>query len=89
MIYTRKDGFITRKIGSRIMAVPVGTRTNDIKGMIALTQSGELLWNMLEKGCTEEEMVLALTENYEVDSKTAAADTLEFIEMLKAQGAMN
>lgn len=87
-VIKRKDGFITRKIGSQIMAVPVGKRTNELHGMIALTESGELLWNALEKGCEEEDLVNIILDTYEIDRETAEADVKEYIEMLGEQGAL-
>lgn len=84
----RKDGFITRKIGSQIMAVPVGKRTNELHGMIALSESGELLWNALENGAEKEELKQILLDNYEVDGETAQKDVEEFLEMLQTQGVL-
>ncbi len=88
-MYKIKDGFIVRKIGGQIMAVPTGRLTSDIHGMIALTESGELLWNALEKGAGEQELADILTENYEVDGETALADAKKFLDGLKEQGALN
>ncbi len=84
----RKDGFITRKIGSQIMAVPVGKRTNELHGMIALSESGELLWNALENGAEKDELKQILLDNYEVDGETAQKDVEEFLDMLKTQGVL-
>ena len=60
-MYKLKDGFIVRKIGDQIMAVPVGTRTSDMHGMIVLSESAELLWGALEKGATIDELVQSLS----------------------------
>lgn len=83
-----KDGFIVRNIGGQPMAVPTGKLTSDIHGMIALTESGELLWNALEKGASVQELADILTENYEVDGETALADAQKFLDGLKEQGAL-
>lgn len=83
-----KDGFIIRKIGSQIMAVPTGRMTSEIHGMIALSESGELLWNELQKGADIEMLADVLTENYEVERDVALADAEKFICVLKEQGAL-
>lgn len=83
-----KDGFIIRKIGSQIMAVPTGKMTSEIHGMIALTESGELLWNALENGADIETLADMLTENYEVERDVALADAEKFILGLKEQGVL-
>lgn len=87
-MFRLKKGFIVRKIGEQIMAVPIGTQTSEIHGMIALSESAELLWNALEDGSTIEEMTRILTENYEIDYESAQRDVTTFIEQLKSQGAL-
>lgn len=88
MIYKLKSGFILRKIGDQIMAIPVGAQTSHIHGMIALTESGELLWNALNDGADETELTNLLTETYEVEAATALSDVQFFLRGLKEQGAL-
>ena len=88
MVYKLKSGFILRKIGDQIMAVPVGAQTSHIHGMIALSESGELLWNALVNGAEEEGLAELLTENYEADWETALNDVRLFLQGLKEQGAL-
>ena len=88
MIYKIKDGFVLRKIGPQIMAVPVGKLTSEIHGMIALSESGAVLWNLLLQGADKESLVSALLDEYEIDRQTAERDTEKFIECLTEQGAL-
>ncbi len=88
MIYKIKDGFVLRKIGPQIMAVPVGKLTSEIHGMIALSESGAVLWNLLLQGADKESLVTALLDEYEIDRQTAEKDTERFIESLTEQGAL-
>ena len=88
MLYKLKSGFILRKIGNQIMAVPVGSQTSHIHGMIVLTESGELLWNALVSGAEEHALVDLLLQNYEIDQASALADVKAFLKGLKEQGAL-
>lgn len=88
VMYKLKEGFIIRKIGNQIMAVPIGTQTSEIHGMIALSESGELLWKALEEGATIDELTGVITENYDVDCSIAENDVKSFLEQLKKQGAL-
>lgn len=88
MIYKIKDGFVLRKIGPQIMAVPVGKLTSEIHGMIALSESGAVLWNILLQGADKEKLVSALLEEYETDRQTAEKDVDKFIDGLNKQGAL-
>jgi len=83
-----KDGFVLRKIGPQTLAVPIGKRTGDIHGVVALTDSGVLLWEKLVDGAEKGDLVSVLLENYEVDIKTAEKDVDAFIEGLYQQGVM-
>ena len=87
-MYRVKNGFIVRKIGEQIMAVPIGAQTSEIHGMIALSESGELLWESLKNGATVEQLTDILTQNYDVDCATAKNDVITFLAGLKEQGAL-
>lgn len=87
-MYKLKNGFMIREIGNQIMAVPVGKQTSEIHGMIALSESAKLLWEVLQNGATVEELADVLMENYEVERSVAVADVEKFIKLLSAQGAL-
>ena len=87
-MYKLKNGFMIREIGNQIMAVPVGKQTSEIHGMIALSESAKLLWEVLRNGATVEELTDVLMENYEVERSVAVADVENFIKLLSAQGAL-
>ena len=87
-MYRVKEGFVVRKIGEYVMAVPVGAQTSEMHGMIALSESGELLWKALEKGADVEDLVRILIDNYEVEKNIATEDVIKFINSLSEQGAL-
>ena len=56
-----KDGFLLRQVAGAWMAVPVGERLAQVRGLISLNETGASIWRLLEEGCrTEEELVSAL-----------------------------
>ena len=84
-----KKGFVLRKIGPQYMAVPYGSMTNEVKGMVTLTESGYLLWQELEKGVdTVEALAKVLTDTYEVEEEDAIRDVNGFLDYLKELGVM-
>lgn len=87
-MYKVKNGFIIREIGNQIMAVPIGTQTSEIHGMIALSESAKLLWEALTEGASIEQLAEVLTETYEVERDVALEDVKKFIDSLKEQGAL-
>ena len=83
-----KDGFVLREVAGSYMVVPVGKRTTEIPGIIALTETGAVLWDKLEQGATEDELVSALLDEYEVSPEQASADVHTFIEKAVAQNLL-
>lgn len=82
------SGFVRRTVGDSYMVVPVGVRTRDIPGVIALSESGALLWEKLERGAAENELVEVLLDEYEVNRKQAEADVASFVTELRDKGIL-
>lgn len=78
-----KEGFILKKIAGSTVAVPAGENLVNLQLMLTLNESGAFLWDCLQKPCEEENLVEALTAEYQVDNETARQDVKEFIAVLK------
>lgn len=87
-MYKVKDGFMVRRIGTQIVAVPVGRRTSEFHGMIALSESGELLWKALTDGADTDRLTRILLDEYEVTPEQARTDVEAFLAGLREQGAL-
>ena len=80
-IYQASEHFVTRSIAGDIVLVPVGAQTKRLNGFITFTESGQLLWQLLEKGpCTEDDLVAGLAREYEADPADLRADVKAFLE---------
>ncbi|MCI7098415.1 MAG: PqqD family protein [Lachnospiraceae bacterium] len=79
---------ILREVAEEHILIPVGKAALKLHGMITLSESGLLLWNMLQKDCTEEELVNAITAEYMIDKETAIADVKSFIVQMKQVGLL-
>ena len=76
-----KQGFLLRSVAGRTIVVPDGD-TLDLDIMIALNDTGCLLWKQLETGSDRPGLIRALTDAYEVSRETAEADVDLFLEKL-------
>lgn len=83
-----KNGFILRKIADQYMAVPVGARTRELHGMIAMNETAAFLWEKMSVTCTEEELSQALLDTYEIDEGKSKEVVQRFIDMLKKEGVL-
>ena len=77
-----KENFHLRKVAGTWAVLSTGEATLDFNGILTLNESGYMLWQLLEKGCTREDMAKALTEEYEVSFEEALADSDAFIQKL-------
>lgn len=81
-----KDGFIMRKIGGKNIIVASGEVSQQFNGMININDVGAYLWTLLEKDITEDGLVEAITEKYDVDEEKARRDVRKFVEKLENSG---
>ncbi len=77
-----KDGFILREVAGSFIVVAVGDAVKTFNGIITLNETGAFLWKALEQGATEEELLKALLEEYDVDESVAKEHVKKFIAKL-------
>ena len=63
--------------------MPLGSKNIDNKAMISLNDSGAFLWRQLQTEKTEEELLRAMLDEYQIDETTASEDIRRFISKLK------
>lgn len=76
-------GFSLRNIAGENIVVPVGAKSISFNAMITLNDSGAFLWQQLQREKTEEELVKAMLEEYEIDEVTAKSDISKFLKNLR------
>ena len=83
-----KENFVLRKVAGAYTVLALGEATANFDGALTLNESGVILWELLEKGCTAEALAKALTDEYEVSYEMAIADVHEFLEKLSKAGCL-
>lgn len=78
-----KSNFILRKISDSYVVVPVGDAVVDFSGLINLNESGAMLFELLQKGAEESDLVDALLGEYKVEREVAEADVKKFVAKVK------
>lgn len=80
-----KSGFIMRKIAGKDIVLPSGDELN-LNAMITLNESGMFIWKKLEHETTEDEIVDALTQEYDIDRDEAKEHVSSFLKTLDSYG---
>lgn len=84
-----KNGFILRDVGGKTFVVAVGERSREFKGMITLNETGKAIWKTLEKEATVDDVVVAITKEFECDDKELVkTDVINFINKLEKDGIL-
>ena len=81
-----KDGFITRKIGDTNYAVSFDENSPIGNGMIKLSDSAFFIWQLLEAGATEEEVLSAMKERFQAEEDVLRRDISTFVSKLNELG---
>ena len=85
-----KSGFLLRSIAGCKVVVSVGKRARDFNGIINLNDTGAFLWERLQKGASEDELVTAILESFtEVDEPMARESVRGFIKTLREAGCID
>ena len=77
-----KEGYIMRQVAGEYVVLPTGTEL-PLNRMITLNKTGAFLWERLQTGMEEADLVAALLENYEVDEELALQSTRNFLGSLR------
>ena len=79
----RTDDLTWREIDGEIVALE-GRRSM----YLSANGSGGMLWRMLARGATRDELAAALVAAYGIDAGAAAADTDRFLEQVRSAGLL-
>lgn len=83
-----KEGFVICQVGGKTVAAASGALSAEFNGMITLNETGKLLFELLQKDTSEQELVQALVLEYGIDEKTAARDVRAFLAPLTKAGVL-
>lgn len=82
-----QGSFVVRDVAGKTVAISTGPK-NSFQGMISLNASARLLWQRLTVGADREELISALTEEYDIDRATAERDTDALVCTLREHGLL-
>ena len=80
--------FVLRKIADENVVIPIGNESDRLHGILRLNEAGAFLWDLLQSEQTEQSLLAAMTEQFQVDEETAKADLDVFLADLKKIGCL-
>lgn len=82
------ENFILRQVAGTWVVLPVGEATAKFNGMLSLNETGAMLWNQLLEGKNKDDLVNALTSEYNVTAEVAQGDVEDFLTKLVKVGCL-
>lgn len=78
-----KDGYVIRQIAGTWVSMPTGNRASESSTLFTLSDSAVFLWNLLIEGIQIDDLIMKITEEYDVDEQGAKKDLEKYLEHLK------
>lgn len=80
-----KDGIVTNSIDGESFAIATGKAAKDFNGLIKNNPTAAFIFELLKKEQTEDSIVNAMLDKYEVDEETVRNDVRALLELLKSK----
>ncbi len=80
-----KDGIVTNSIDGESFAIATGKAAKEFNGLVKNNPSAAFIFELLKCEQTEDSIVNAMMEKYDVDEATVRADVKELIDLLKSK----
>jgi hypothetical protein len=88
-IPSHSPSIVTRKTGNEYVLVPIANNIADMNSVYTLNDTGAFIWELIDGEKSVEELINAVTEEYEIDRKTATGDVFSFIEKMSSYLIIN
>jgi hypothetical protein len=79
-IFSHSPSIVTRKTGNEYVLVPVTNNIADMKYVYTLNETGAFIWEHINGNSSVEDIINALTVEYDIDKKKAESDVFSFVE---------
>ena len=81
----RSQSVVSRFVAGETLIVPVRGKVGDLASIYSFNETGSLIWKLLETPRTIQELVDAVTQEFEVEPERGEQDVKQFVnEMLSA-----
>jgi methyltransferase-like protein len=79
-ILSHSASIVTRKTGNEYVLVPITNDIADMNSVYTLNETGAYIWEQIDGVKNIEEIITALTEEYDIDKQNAETDVFVFID---------
>lgn len=84
-----KEGIVLGNVDGENFAIATGKAMKDFNGVIHNNKTAAYIFELLQTEQTEDSLVEAMLQKYDVDEKTAREDVREIINIIKEAGVLD
>lgn len=77
------DGFCLRQVMGETFIIPTGAAAAKLSGIVALNDTGEFLFRLLQSEQTPQTLLAAMLEEYDVEPQVAQEDIQALLDTLR------
>lgn len=84
--FIKDDQSVTRSIAGETLIVPVRSGASDLNSIYSLNEVGTSVWRLIDGQTSFEQIVEAISDEYEVTAEQARRDVSDFLRRLESEG---
>jgi hypothetical protein len=84
--YSRAEDFAVRSIAGETILVPIRSGVADLDSIFLLNETGSIVWEMVGRAASLDELVDAVVARFDVGREEAAQDVSEYLSTLEHAG---
>ena len=88
-ILSHSPSIVTRKTGNEYVLVPIANNIADMHSVFTLNETGAFIWEQINGERSVEEIIAALTSEYNIENESAEKDVFTFIEDMRKYLVIN
>lgn len=86
--FSIKGDYVLRQIAGEYLAIPISNEAGEDANIVILNPVSHFIWKELETEKTFDELLNAVTKEFDVSKEEASADIKEFLEGLEQSGLL-
>lgn len=83
-----KYDFVIQEVADDFVAVAVGDSAADFNGLVRLNGTGKTIFEQLQKGADEDEIVKVMLEKYDTTEEVLKTEVNKFVASLRESGIL-
>jgi coenzyme PQQ synthesis protein D (PqqD) len=84
--FVKDDNLMARNIAGETLIVPIRNSVGDLNSIYTLNEVGALVWQMIDGRTSVEQIVGAISREYDVTADEAAGDVVELLDSMTEAG---